>query len=143
METKELKQFLSSLKDTDIEELTWESDGTRIYFRKAETAAAPQSEQKLPESNGVENSNGAINTAFIRSPMVGTFFYSDSPDRPPFVIEGNHITPGQKIGIIEAMKVIKNVPSTAKGRIIKVLVQNGKPVEYGQNLFEVDTSDVK
>jgi biotin carboxyl carrier protein len=71
--------------------------------------------------------------------MVGTFFNSQSADHPPFVVEGSHVVPGQKIGIIEAMKIIKDVSSDLKGRIVKVAVKNGQPVEYGQELFQVDT----
>ena len=71
--------------------------------------------------------------------MAQCTFHSDSTDHPPFVIEGNHIVPGQKIGIIETMKIIKDVTSNIKGKIVKISVKNGQSVEYGQELFLIDT----
>ena len=145
MNAEEFKSFLSSLKNTDIEELRLEAGETKIFFRRnnvpvftslpgtsaaksAEKMAAKEDEKKLVP---------------IKSPMVGTFYHSDSSDRPPFVMEGNHITPGQKIGIIETMKIMKDVTSSVKGKIVKVLITNGHPVEYGQELFLIDTEDAK
>lgn len=58
-------------------------------------------------------------------------------------MEGVHVVPGQKIGIIETMKIMKDITSSIKGKIVKVMVKNGQPVEYGQELFMVDTEDVK
>ena len=140
MNPEELKNFLSSLKGTDIEELRLETGDTKIFFKRSDlpapVATAVKAEQEVqtlvePEKKLVP----------IRSPMVGTFYHAQSPDHPPFVIEGNHIVPGQKIGIIEAMKIIKDVSSNIKGRIVKVSVKDGQSVEYGQELFLVDTEN--
>jgi acetyl-CoA carboxylase biotin carboxyl carrier protein len=138
MDAKELKQFLGSLKETDIEELCLESGETKIFFKRGDVqhavslpvrteAAVLQPEEKkyIP----------------IRSPMVGTFRHSESSNRPPFVIVGNHVVPGQKIGAIEAMKIMKDVDSTVKGKIVKILANDGQPVEYGQELVLIDTTD--
>ena len=140
MNPEELKKFLSALKDTDIEEFRLESGNNRLFFRKSEVqpvvaqaAAAPAKKAQAEEKKLVP----------IKSPMVGTFYHSGSADHPPFVIEGNHVVPGQKIGIIEAMKIIKDVTSSVKGRIVKVSVKNGQSVEYGQELFLVDTENDK
>ncbi|OGS19150.1 MAG: hypothetical protein A2219_06065 [Elusimicrobia bacterium RIFOXYA2_FULL_50_26] len=141
MDSADFKKFLASLKDTDIEELRVETDISKISFKRSNVpivltvadtspkAAIPVQEEKKPVS--------------VKSPIVGTFYHSDSPDRPPFIMEGNHVTPGRKIGIIETMKIMKDVTSTVKGKIVKVMVKNGQPVEYGQELFLVDTEDVK
>lgn len=73
----------------------------------------------------------------IRSPMVGTFYRSPSPEAPPFVDEGSVVTPGQCLCIIEAMKLLNEIEAEQGGRIAKVLVANGDLVEYGQPLFEL------
>jgi acetyl-CoA carboxylase biotin carboxyl carrier protein len=75
----------------------------------------------------------------ILSPMVGTFYRSHSPGAEPFVKEGDTVKKGQVICIIEAMKVMNEIESDVTGKIVKVLVENGKPVEYNQPLFLVDT----
>ena len=137
MTPEELKAFLSSLKNTDIEELRFESGEDKMFIKKGDVTHIPEPREKaaaaeaqLPEE---------IQLVPFKSPMVGTFFHSESGDHPPFVIEGNHIVPGQKIGIIETMKIIKDVTSNIKGKIAKISVKNGQSVEYGQELFLIDT----
>ena len=71
----------------------------------------------------------------VKSPIVGTFYRSPSPDAPAFVEVGAHVTKGQVICIVEAMKLMNEIESDATGTIIKVLVENAKPVEYNQPLF--------
>jgi len=73
----------------------------------------------------------------IKSPMVGTFYRTPTPDAKPFVEEGAAVTPETVVCIIEAMKVMNEIQSEVKGVIKEVLVENGKPVEYGQPLFKV------
>ena len=140
MDQNELKQFLTSFKETDIEELRLESDELKIYFKKSEvfTPEVPVIVEAKKEDAVEEKKLVAI-----KSPMVGTFFCSESKGHPPFVIEGNHVKPGQKVGIIEAMKIMKDVNSNIGGKIVKILIKDAHPVEYGQELFLVDTEDVK
>jgi acetyl-CoA carboxylase biotin carboxyl carrier protein len=140
MKPEELKQFLASLKDTDIEELRFESGPSTIYFRKGEVASVAVPVTVTAPSKADKSAKKAEENRHIpfKSPMVGTFYHSESTDHPPFVIEGNHIVPGQKIGIIVAMKIIKDVTSNVKGKIVKVSVKNGQSVEYGQELFLID-----
>ena len=76
----------------------------------------------------------------IKSPMIGTFYRSSSPDKPPFVKIDDTIAPGKIICIIEAMKLFNEVESEIKGKIVKVLVNDVTPVEYDQPLFLVDPS---
>ena len=139
MNSESFKEFISSLKETDIEELKLETGETTLSFKRgnlpfvAEVPAAKVTAEKPV----VEEKKDFP----IKSPMVGTFFHSASSDHPPFVIEGNHVSPGSKVGIIETMKIMKDVTSQVKGKIVKVLVKNGEPVEYGQELFLVDAED--
>jgi acetyl-CoA carboxylase biotin carboxyl carrier protein len=137
MNHEELKSFLGALKHTDIEELRLEAGDTKIFFRKSDVqpVAVPPAvavKKAVPEERKLVP---------VRSPMVGTFYHSASSDHPPFVIEGSHIVPGQKVGIIEAMKIIKDVTSNVQGKIVRVSVKNGQSVEYGQELFVIDRED--
>lgn len=138
MNPEALKQLLESLRGTDIEELNLEAGETTLYFKRSDIPAPAPVAVAAAAPAKVEEK-----VVPVKSPMVGTFYHSDSADHPPFVIEGNHVSPGQKIGIIEAMKIIKNVNSNVKGRIVKVSVKDGQSVEYGQELFLVDTSDIE
>lgn len=76
----------------------------------------------------------------IKSPMIGTFYRTPSPDKPNFVNVGDEIAPGKVLCIIEAMKLFNEIESEFKGKIVKVLVDNATPVEYDQPLFLVDPS---
>jgi acetyl-CoA carboxylase biotin carboxyl carrier protein len=80
----------------------------------------------------------AGNTVTIKSPMIGTFYRSPSPDKPSFVNVGDEIEPGKPVCIIEAMKLFNEIESEVKGRIVKVLVEDASPVEYDQPLFLVE-----
>jgi len=131
--TGEIKKFMDIIKGTDIEELRWESGETKIYLKRCEDNITPGAAAE----NKPENRNEK-KTHKIKSPMVGLFHLAQSSDHPPLVMEGNHIVPGQKVAIIEAMKIMKDVISSVKGKIVKVLVDEGSPVEYGQELFTVD-----
>lgn len=74
----------------------------------------------------------------IKSPMIGTFFRASAPDKPPFVNVGDEITPGSVLCVIEAMKLFNEIESEHTGRIVKILVENAKPVEYDQPLFLIE-----
>ena len=80
----------------------------------------------------------AENTVTIKSPMIGTFYRSSSPDKPPFINVGDEIDLGKVVCIIEAMKLFNEIESEVKGRIVKVLVEDASPVEYDQPLFLVE-----
>lgn len=100
---------------------------------------APVSETKAPEAKA---SGGADESKYvtIKSPMIGTFYRSSSPDKPPFVNVGDEIAAGKAVCIIEAMKLFNEIESDIKGKIVKVLVNDATPVEYDQPLFLVDPS---
>jgi acetyl-CoA carboxylase biotin carboxyl carrier protein len=75
----------------------------------------------------------------ISSPMVGTFYRSSSPSAPPFLEVGDKVTVGQTVCIIEAMKLMNDLPSEITGKVVKICAENGATVEYGQQLFLIDT----
>jgi acetyl-CoA carboxylase biotin carboxyl carrier protein len=74
----------------------------------------------------------------VVAPMVGTFYRASSPDNPPYVEMGTRVEPGQTLCIIEAMKIMNEIPSEVSGSIRKILVENGQPVEFGQTLFLIE-----
>lgn len=134
MINEELVAVLASLKDTDVEEFSYEAAGKKICLKKSAAPLMSCIDAQEAGTAEVEEEKNLI----IKSPMVGTFYQAESRNHPPFVIEGNHIVPGQKIGLIQAMKIYKDVLSDVKGKITKILVKNGEPVEYGQELVVVD-----
>jgi len=93
----------------------------------AAEATTAQEGDKLPE-----------NQVTINSPMVGTFYRAPSPEAEAFVQEGQIVEPGQELCIIEAMKLMNTIESDIRGRILKIMVENAQPVEYGQPLFLIE-----
>jgi len=98
---------------------------------KAERIDASEVSTPLVESKSAE-------IIKIKSPMVGTFYRAPSPDSDSYVETGDIIVPGQVLCIIEAMKLMNEIESEVNGRIVKILVENAKPVEYNQILFQVE-----
>lgn len=102
----------------------------------APSPAAPVAESPAPAVTPTV----ADNTITIKSPMIGTFYRSSSPDADPFVKEGDKISVGQTVCIVEAMKLFNEIESEVSGKIVKVLLDNASPVEFDQPLFLVDPS---
>ena len=94
------------------------------------TAAAPAAETPPAEEQ----------IAVIKSPMVGTFYAASDPDSPPYAKVGDHVGPETTVCIVEAMKVFNEIPAEVAGKIVAVLIENGEPVEFGQPMFKVDTT---
>ncbi|MDR2399329.1 MAG: hypothetical protein LBD61_02680 [Endomicrobium sp.] len=140
MNPQEIKEFLKSIKHTDIEEMEYHSGDSFLYFKKSEIEYVQRPVvcvKEVVEEKKVQEKDFIIP---IKSRMVGIFSISSEADKPSFVKEGDIVTIDQKVGQIEAMKIIKDVKAKIKGKIVKVLVSDGQAVEYGQELFLVDTS---
>ena len=99
-------------------------------------APAPSSAPAAPGPAAVEVAPESLLT--IEAPMVGTFYRASSPTADPYVREGDVVKEGQVLCIIEAMKLMNEIEAKAAGRVVKTLVENGQPVEYGQPLFLID-----
>ena len=91
----------------------------------------------VPTAGGSNPSHEEAGIAFIKSPMVGTFYRAASPESKPFSDTGTKVTESSLVCIIEAMKIMNEIQAEAKGTILEVLVENGQPVEYGQRLFKI------
>jgi acetyl-CoA carboxylase biotin carboxyl carrier protein len=137
---KQLEELLEFVESTDLQEVVWEKKGALISFRRSVPEhKAPKAAAVPAPAVAAAPAAAPVHTAAntIRSTMVGTFYRSDSPNRPPLVVEGTVVSSGQPVAAIEAMKIMKDVVAPASCKIIKALVANGHPVEYGQPLFEV------
>ncbi len=101
---------------------------------------APILPKDIPQQNHQEVKQEAPPSGdFVKSPMVGTFYSSPSPEDPPFIKVGDVVDEGSVLCIIEAMKVMNEVKSGIKGKIVEVLVQNGDPVEFGSHMFRIES----
>ena len=148
MDVKKLKQIIKLLKDNGLEEIEVEEKDSKIRVKSSvtETAvalapapvatkvAAPIAEDKSSAADKKAESKYKI----IKSPMVGTFYRSPSPDADIYVEEGQTVKKGQTLCIVEAMKLMNEIESEIKGEIVSILVENGQPVEYDEPLFEID-----
>jgi len=130
-----------------LAEIEVESAGTRLRVQRAGAPAAPvvravpTSAASVPSTSvepAVVANVAAPAGITVEAPMVGTFYRASSPTADPFVREGDVVKQGQILCIIEAMKLMNEIESKAAGRIVKVLVDNGQPVEYGQPLFVLE-----
>jgi len=144
MAKKRLEELLAFIETTDLQEVVWEKKDTLISFRRAagNTVVASKSSAAAPAkapASGIPAVAAKTNDShIIKSTMVGTFYRSDSPNRPPMVVEGTVVESGQPVAAIEAMKIMKDVVAPVSCKIVKALVANGHPVEYGQPLFLLD-----
>jgi len=138
------KQVVELAVKHDLAELEIESGGYRVRVVRgyAPAAMAPHPVAarvglQQPEAAGqaVELAPGTIT---IDAPMVGTFYRGTSPEASPFVSEGDTVKEGQTLCIIEAMKLMNEIESKVAGRVVKILVENAQPVEFGQPLFLVE-----
>lgn len=144
MNLKEVKEIIKLIQDTDIEEIELERKGFRVRLRKrgVQTPPAyyplpvPQAEASSPAPKTVELlAKGGDNLITIESPMVGTFYRAPAPGAEPYVKEGDIVEKGTILCIIEAMKLMNEIETEIKGRIISILVENAQPVEYSHPLF--------
>ena len=136
------KQVVDLAMAHDLAELEVESGGLRVRVVRRHAAAtqgAGAAPVALPQAESVERAApSAAGTVTIEAPMVGTFYRAASPEAAPLVSEGDTIKEGQTLCIIEAMKLMNEIESKVAGRIVKILVENVQPVEFGQPLFLVE-----
>jgi acetyl-CoA carboxylase biotin carboxyl carrier protein len=124
----------------DLAELEVEAGGMRVRVVRRHAEAAPRPYAAPPPTALTQPApsvaaEATAGTITIEAPMVGTFYRSPSPEAPPFVSEGDTIKEGQTLCVIEAMKLMNEIDAKLGGRIVKVLVDNAQPVQFGQPLF--------
>jgi acetyl-CoA carboxylase biotin carboxyl carrier protein len=162
MEYKQIQELIKTINKSNISELSIEEGDFKIVIKQE--LAAPAQYVSLPQAPmamqqpaqqpsapaaqpapapaapqaGAPAAAGNANLITIKSPMIGTFYRSSSPDKPVFVNVGDEIKPGQVLCIIEAMKLFNEIESEVSGRIVKIIPDNSSPVEYDQPLFLVE-----
>lgn len=147
MNLKEIKELITLMNENELMELEVERDGMKIRLRKSisgkiETIAeelAPKAVKIASrEEKAGESARQERNLTPIKAPMVGTFYRTANPEAKPYAEAGQTVEIGQVVCIIEAMKLMNEIKSEVKGRIVEILVENARSVEYGQALFMVE-----
>ena len=152
----ELRQILDLARDHELNELELEGEGYKIRIKKggqvvvahAPVAAVALPPPPAPPPAGSPRAAGQAaepaagldvdaELAIVTSPIVGTVYRAPDPNAPSFVQPGDAVKQGQTLGIIEAMKMMNNIDSEYEGTLVKVFVENGQPVQFGERLFAI------
>ncbi len=140
--TELARQLAALLKELDLTEIEASIGELRLRLQRSRAAAVPSVAPGAPAEIAAPapavDSAATAKLITIEAPMVGTFYRASSPTAEAYVREGDVVKEGQILCIIEAMKLMNEIESKASGRIVKILVENGQPVEYGQPLVLID-----
>jgi acetyl-CoA carboxylase biotin carboxyl carrier protein len=162
----EVERLLAFMQSHGLEEFEYQHGGVHIRLKKSaggstamsasapfavapaqvyaqSTPAAPAPHPAAAPAAHVVAAPPAEDLHIVKSPIVGTFYASPSPDAEPFVAVGSRVESGQVLCIIEAMKLMNEIESDVSGELVRVFVENGHPVEYGEPLFGIRTSGKK
>lgn len=160
MNLKEIRELIEFLKEQDIAEFELERGDVKVRIKRGAEAVASTHETRYvtmpsavaPVHDGVPAVAPAPEPAkpekapepapeeplhLVKSPIVGTFYESPSPGAPPFVKPGDKVALGQVVCIVEAMKLMNEIESDVAGEVVKMLVANNQPIEYGQPLYSI------
>ena len=160
MDLDEIKQILDMMRQHDLAEFELERDNVKIRLRKnsaggwnggvpalpsvsyvaAPPPLAPAGEGTAPAAPVLTPANEDIDLAIVKSPIVGTFYRSAEPGAAPFADVGQPVKKGQVLCIIEAMKLMNEINAECDGEVVKVYVENGQAVHYGERLFAIKPS---
>lgn len=156
MNQKEIKELIEFLIEKDVTEFELERGDVKLRVKRGQevhVVSAPAAMPVVAAPHAVAapaaHASAPIAAApaapaaeeealhIVKSPIVGTFYEAPSPGSPAFVKVGDHVNAGQVLCIVEAMKLMNEIEADATGEIVKILVNNGQPVEYGQPLFSI------
>jgi acetyl-CoA carboxylase biotin carboxyl carrier protein len=159
MSIDEIRRILDMVREHDLVEFELEQDGVKLRVRKdsrhaaaaasgaaeagvavsppAAVAPAPAAPAPATPAAADAGTVEAVELAVVTSPIVGTFYRASAPGAPPFVDVGSVVRKGQVLCIIEAMKLMNEIESEYDGEIVKIYVENGQPVQYGERLFAI------
>jgi acetyl-CoA carboxylase biotin carboxyl carrier protein len=160
LDLKQIKQIIDLMKRSELTDFAVEEEGFKLKIRRAgnglpvvstssgsmppfapaaPAAPAPAPAAVAPTAPAAPAGDEA-GVTYIKSPMVGTFYKSASPESKAYVEPGSKVTESTVVCILEAMKIMNEIQAETKGTIVEVLVENGAPIEYGQRLFKVKTA---
>jgi acetyl-CoA carboxylase biotin carboxyl carrier protein len=147
MTNQEIQELLQIFADSGVAEMEVQRGENRLRLRRAPTAhemivpAASPAHAPLPAAApaaaSVKPSAPESNHVIVKSPIVGTYYDAPSPDAPSFVKIGDSVEPGHVLCIIESMKLMNEIEAEIAGTVVHKLVENGRPVEYGEALFAI------
>ncbi len=161
MDLKQIKQIIDLMKKSELTEFAVEEEGFKLKIRRGtnglpivtssrssnppfipqeSSPSAPPMPVPAPLTAGTPGAAAGADEpgiTYVKSPMVGTFYRSPSPESKPFVDVGSKIEESSLVCIIEAMKIMNEIQAEAKGTVVELMVENGQPVEYGQRLFKL------
>jgi len=159
LDLKQIKQIIDLMKRSELTEFAVEEEGFKLKIRRGANglplvssssrgsaapfvpaeinSTPPMPVQSVPVNPGAVPAADEPGITYIKSPMVGTFYRSPSPDTKPFLEVGSKVEETTIICIIEAMKIMNEIQAETKGTVLELLVDNGQPVEYGQRLFKL------
>lgn len=150
MDLKDIKAIIDLMKKNSISEFELERQDFKIKLKRGTNGGgAPAQYEDAPGAGSLPMvaaptaplplpaSTPGVNETEIKSPMIGTFYRAPSPESAPYVDVGSDVNPDTVVCIIEAMKVMNEIKAEVKGVITQVLVDNAKPVEFGQSLFKI------
>jgi acetyl-CoA carboxylase biotin carboxyl carrier protein len=160
MNLKEIKELIQFLKEEEITEFELERGDVKLRIRRGTAEVAQGATERIIAVHPATIPTAVPGTAvhppgaapvatapaapqpkeelhIVRSPIVGTYYESPSPGSPPFVKPGDVVEAGQILCIVEAMKLMNEIEADVAGEIVKSLVKNGQPIEYGQDLFTI------
>ncbi len=154
MDLSYLQQLIKLFEDSTLTELEIDEEGSRVtlartkeqtvftmpaampgYAMPPQAAPAPSAPSSAPAA---EAAGSSAKIHEVKSPIVGTFYRAPAPDADPYIQVGQHVDSGTTLCIIEAMKLMNEIESDAAGKVVKILVENGQPVEYGQPLVVLE-----
>ena len=153
MDLDEIKKILDLMRENDLAEFELEQEGVKVRLRKnsgpqwssqppvapavayAQPAAASAAAE--PAASPLTAASEDVDLAIIKSPIVGTFFRAPDPESKPFADVGQMVKTGQTLCIIEAMKLMNEINAECDGEVVKVYVENGRAVHYGERLFAI------
>jgi len=148
MNLKEIRELINLMNEHELSEIEVEREGAKIKIVKSSSGNSLSTERPAPQyhidtsappQDPIDSPRESISTCKeIRSPMVGTFYRAPSPEAPPFVDVGQDVEVGQVVCIVEAMKLMNEIKSEVKGKIVEIPVENAQPVEFDQSLFIVE-----
>ena len=140
---EKVKSLYEVMQQEKVEEIRVNSDDMKLHIRRKNYSrpvqrVAQTTVQNVPQENAVAPQANIVGESTIKSPITGVFYRSPSPTSPMFVKEGDVVETGKTLCIVEAMKVMNEIKATERAKIVKVLVENGQPINSQQDLFVIE-----
>ena len=141
---EKVKSLYEVMKEEKVEEIKIDSEDMKLHIRRknysrpVQRVAQPATQNVPQENTTVPQQETVVGESTIKSPITGVFYRSPSPTSPMFVKEGDVVEVGKTLCIVEAMKVMNEIKATERAKIVKVLVENGQPINSQQDLFVIE-----